>query len=755
MIHIWTSGSTYRRSFLLSSIIGVALLAVMVPPHIAFAQTQTAAQPPQTAAQPPKRPTIGVALEGGSALGFAHIGVLRWFEQHHIPIDYLSGNSMGALVGGLYATGKSPDEIQKLVEGMDWPLVLAGTTPYQDLAYRRKEDARAAQDDLAIGFKHGPTLPAGMSAGHQINLVIDRETLAYSSVKSFDDLPTPFRCVATELISGKAHVFSTGPIGRAMRSSMSLPAVFAPVHDGDRIYVDGGLVDNLPTDLARQMGPDVVIAIHLQIAPATADEIQSLFGVLGRTVSVVTAATELRGMEGADIVVKVDVQKFTTLDFEKADGLIQKGVEAAEEKSKILLPYALDQAAWDEYVARRDARKRASIGIPEFVKVEGTSADLDQKIQKFLQPLVGKPIDTPKLEASLTRLTGVGRFESATYALSETDGKVGLVVGVNEKVHAPPLLQIAFNVNGTQPDEVEFALGARLTNLDFTGFGSELRTDFMIGNVYGIESELYKKLSRTSRWFIAPRVAASSSAQWIYGNGDPKADYRVKRAAGGMDIGYALNRFSEVRAGYEIGYLSAHLKLGTPQFSSAEGKVGATRFVYTLDHVDDPVIPRQGYEGKLNFRWVDASPGATEGFPSIELTTGVFKTVSRPGSIFLVARGGSTVGYEQTGLPQYFLGSTSGLLAYGQNEVRGNQYFLFRTGYLHSLFALPPFLGGKVYGVGMYEVGKMYNAPGISKVPNDGAAGVIMRTVLGPVFVGGSVGDTGHATWLFSLGRVF
>ena len=747
MNSIWTSERTPRNSYLLSLVIGLALLITLTTSaHVALAQE---------ASQAHKRPTVGVALEGGGALGLAHIGVLRWFEQHHIPIDYLSGNSMGALVGGLYATGKSPDELERIVKHVDWPFVLGGGTPYSDLSYRRKEDARAAQGDLAVGFKHGLSLPSGLSAGHQINLIIDRETLAYSSVKSFDELPIPFRCVSTELISGKPHVFSTGPIGLAMRSSMSLPAIFAPVRDGDRIYVDGALVDNLPSDLARQMGPDVVIAIHLQVAPTTADEIQSLFSVLGQSITVGTAATEVRGMEAADIVVKVDVQKFTALEFDKADALIQQGMQAAQEKARVLQPYALDQAAWDEYVARRDARKQNAVGIPEFVRVEGTSDELDQKIQKFLQPLVGKPIDTPKLETYLTRLTGAGRFESATYGLTQTDGQVGLLVTVREKNYAPPLLQLAFDVNGTQPDDVTFAMGGRLTFLDVAGFGSELRMDFQLGHVYGIDAELYQRLSPTSRWFVAPHGTASSSAQWFYSNGDPKADYRIGRAVAGMDVGYALNRFSEVRAGYEVGYLNARLKLGIEQFSSVEGQVGASRFRFNIDHLDNPVIPRSGCAGQLAFHWVDTSPGAPEAFPSLELTTEFFKRVSAPGSVFLVARGGSTVGYEQTGIPQYLLGSTAGLLAYGPNEVRGNQYYLFRAGYLHRLLTLPPIIGGGLYAVTMYEVGKMYNAPGVSKLPTDGAAGLIMQTFLGPVFVGGSVGDTGHATWFFSLGRVF
>ncbi len=746
MNRICPSETTRYQSYFPSLRIGLVLFTLMMSPFIVFAQS---------AAQPPKRLTIGVALEGGGALGLAHIGVLRWFEQHHIPIDYLSGNSMGALVGGMYATGKSPDDLERLVKGMDWPLVIGGETPYQDLSYRRKEDVRAVQNDLIIGFKHGTTLPSGLSSGHQISLVIDRETLPYSAVKSFDDFPIPFRCVSTELISQKAHVFSSGPIGFAMRSSMSLPGIFDPVRDGDRLYVDGALVDNLPTDLVRDMGPDVVIAIHLQVAPVTADEIRSLFSVLGAAITVDTANTEFRGMEAADIVVKVDVQKFTSLEFNKAEALIQQGMKAAEEKAKVLLPYALDQAAWDEYVAQRNARKKGPAGIPQFVKVEGTSTDAEKKIQKYLQPMVGKPIDTPQLEAYLTRLTGLGTFDNASYGLTQNDGQLGLLVTVREKTYAPPFLEPALAVNGTEPDNVTFTVGGRLTFLDIAGYGSEWRTDFAIGNTYGISTEFYKRFSQTTRWFFAPRVEASNAAQWIFSHGDPKADYRLGKVMFGTDIGYAISRFSEVRSGYEIGYLNANLKLGTPQFSSVKGQVGASRFRAVTDHLDDPIIPRQGYFGELNFHWVNTSPGAPEAFPTLDARTEFFKPVSRPSSVYLVASGGSTLGYDQTGIPQYFLGGPSGLAAYGQNEVRGDQFYLFRAGYLHKLVSLPPFLGKAVYADAFYEIGKMFNAPGVSKLPNDGAAGLIVRTALGPVFVGGSVGDTGHATWFFALGRIF
>src|SRR5437016_4831983 len=158
------------------------------------------------------RPKIGVALEGGGALGLAHIGILEWFEDHHIPIDYIAGTSMGGLVGGLYATGKSPKELQDIVEQQQWDIIIGGKTPYEDLSYRRKEDAHDYATFIQLGLKKGLYLPAGLNAGHQINLLIDRETLPYANLKSFDDLPIPYRCVATDLVSGKEVVFKDGSL---------------------------------------------------------------------------------------------------------------------------------------------------------------------------------------------------------------------------------------------------------------------------------------------------------------------------------------------------------------------------------------------------------------------------------------------------------------------------------------------------------------------------------------------------------------
>src|SRR2546429_3068019 len=203
-------------------------------------------------------------------MGLAHIGVLKWFEEHHIPVDYVAGTSMGGLVGGFFATGMSPADMRQLIEHVDWDEVLSDRTPYQDLSFRRKEDQRAYPNALVLGLRKGLYLPAGLNAGHQIGLLIDRETAPYFGLSSFDALPVAFRCVATDLVSGREFVFKDGSLAQALRATMSIPGEFTSVHDGQRDYVDRGMVYNLATDVVRQMSADIAIAVHLETQPIEA-----------------------------------------------------------------------------------------------------------------------------------------------------------------------------------------------------------------------------------------------------------------------------------------------------------------------------------------------------------------------------------------------------------------------------------------------------------------------------------------------------
>ncbi|HJZ63944.1 MAG TPA: patatin-like phospholipase family protein [Candidatus Acidoferrum sp.] len=734
------------------------LLGLLWLAHSTLVQAQEPSNAPATpeqAAPEKARPKIGVALEGGGALGLAHIGVLEWFEDHHIPVDYVAGTSMGGLVGGLYATGKSPEELKKLVEAQNWDMIIGGATPFEDLSYRRKEDTRAYPNKILFGLKKGFSLPAGLNAGHQITLLIDRETLSYSKLKSFDDLPIPFRCVATDLVSGKSEIFQDGSLPLALRATMSIPGLFSPVRTGEKVYVDGGLLGNLPSDVVRKMGAEVVIAVHLETAPVKPEEIQSVFSVLGQSIETVIRDNELRGLAGADLIVNVDLREFTSIDYPKADKIIEAGTQATQAKEKILTPYSLKDAAWTEYLQARAARKETSVPVPQFVKVEGTDPKTAKHMEEFLASLAGKPIDNSKLNKLLTRLTGFGKFDWAGYQIIDQGNQSGLLITVHEKNYAPPYLQLGFEVDGSESGDVNFTQAARLTVQDKFGYRSEWRTDVLFGNTYGIASELYRPFTSTTRWFFAPRLSASDTNFKLYRQNDPLAIYRIDKASAGLDLGFGFSRFAEVRFGYETGTYNAKLRLGTPEFPPLSGRAGDFRMAFFMEHSDDPIIPRRGYQIDTLFRYFDASPGATDNFPSLNLRLSYYQPVSKPGSIFFNAEGASTFGYSHTGLPQFFLGGPGRLSAYGTNELFGNQYYVFRTGYLHDLFTLPTFLGKKIYATASFEFGKMYGFANQSGFPSDVAAGVVAQTALGPMFLGGSVGESGHQKWFFQLGHVF
>lgn len=701
---------------------------------------------------PLRRPTIGVAFEGGGAFGLAHVGVLEWFEAHHIPVDYVAGTSMGALIGGLYAVGKSPAELRTLTQEMDWDLVLGGSTPYRNLTFRRREDLRAYPNSFLIGLRHGVRLPPGLNAGQQITLLMDRETMAYSEVKTFDELPIPFRCVATDLVSGQPYVFADGPLAEALRATMSIPGFFTPIRVGEHVFADGGIVNNLPTDVVRQMGADVVVAVHLDERELGAADIQSMFQVVGRTIDLGIIANEARGLAAADIAVSVDVSKLSAMDYASGDTFIAKGREAAEAAGPALRPYALADDAWAEYLQSRRARQRHITPRPQFVRVEGTDARAARHLESFLAPFVGKPIDGPRLDRDLTRLSGIGKYSRVGYRIVREDGREGLLITVEENDYAPPMLQPGFELDGSDVGSVGFTLGARLTVMDMGGYRSEWRTDVSIGSVYGLRSEYYRPLTASSKWFVAPEVGAASSTLRVDGKKDPIAEYRVGYVGGGVDLGYGFSRFVQARLGYEIGYLDADLRLGAPVLGDVRGQQSGPRLRVVYDQTDDPVIPRRGAAVDADLRWYVQSPGAPDGFRAGSIRVSRFQPITRPSSVFLVAEGGTTFGEMDTGRDLFSVGGAKGLLAYGTNELHGNEYVLLTGGYLRDLWRLPPFVGKKVYVVTQVETAKVGGEPGWA---SDVAVGLVAQTMFGPLFVGGSVGNEGHRRWFFKLGRVF
>ena len=700
-----------------------------------------------------KRPKIGLVLEGGAALGLAHIGVLRWLEEHRIPVSYVAGTSMGGLIGGLYATGHSPEDSRQLVEGIDWDQVLGGRTPFQDLSFRRKEDERDYPNSLEFGIREGVRFPEGFNSGHEVGLILDRVSLPYSGVKSFNELPIPFACVGTDLVDRKEYVFREGSLSTALRSTMSLPGIFSPVRTEGHIFADGGLLNNLPVDVARSMGADLVIAVHLQVKPLDPDQPLSSLSVLGNSISVVVAANEIRSMEKADILITVPLGEYASTDYEKSAAIIQKGYEAATGKAAVLSAFGVDETTWQVYLAERNRRRR-NVPIPRFMEVTGTKPQLVEQIKKKLSSNVDQPVDTDRLEDQLTGLTGMGRYSSIGYQMIEKNGQPGLEVTAHEKPYAPPTVRPLIVLDSSNI-HTRFKMGARITFYDVGRFGSEWRNDVILGSEKGIASEFYRPFGKGLHWFVAPRAFADSNNFDLYSKDTLTAEYRDRHAGGAADFGYAFGYRSELRLGYEIAHHSFSPIIGSPTLQSLSGRSGIAGLRYSLIGVDDAVVPRSGIIMFSRFQWWDANPGATHGFPVAETRLSVFKRLNEPSSIFLGAAGGSTLGHKQDGIPVFSLGGTPDLAAYGQNELLTNQYYLFRGGYIRQLLEMPPLLGDRIYLLLGGEVAKTFYNAAHPSLPFDGVAGVIVKTIFGPVTLGYSVGDTGHRRYYFRLGRVF
>jgi NTE family protein len=711
---------------------------------------------------PPKhekkdRPKLGLVLEGGGALGLAHIGVITWMEEHRIPASYVAGTSMGGLVGGMYATGLSPAEVRELINGIDWDQVLSGVTPFPDLSFRRKQDARDFPGQLEFGLRGGLKFPSGFNTGQEVNLVLDRVALPYSEIPSFNDLPIPFACVSTDLISGKPHVFRDGSLAFAMRSTMSLPGIFTPVRSGKHLYADGFMLDNLPVDVAKEMGADVTIAIHLETAPLDPNTDLSSFGVLGQSIAVMSNVNVIHSMELADVLVVVPLQKYTSLDYNKADAIIKLGYEAAASKATVLSGFSVSEAEWEDYLAKRNA-KRKTAQIPKFVEVTGTSPGLAKAMEKQMSKLVGQPVDSKKIDQDMMTIVGQGRFATATYSMVEKNGEQGLQVQAEQKSYAPPLVRPLILIDGSQFNNVLFSIGGRITFMDVGSYRSELRNDIIVGSQYELASEYYHPFTTTSNWFIAPRFGVNSQQLNLYSGNTLQASYRLRQVLGGLDTGYGFGRTGEFRLGYEGGYEKITPEIGNiPTLPVTSGTTGDVRIQYQMINVDDPVIPRAGTNLLMYTKGFNTNPAAPGPFPVSEIQAQHFFRLSAPTSIYVSAFGGSSYGYK-TGVPSFSLGGSQYLVAWSTNELLTNQYFLGQIGYIRQLLKLPPFLGSSVNLLGLFEVGKTYklqNGPNPPRLPIDGAAGLLVDTIFGPVEIAGAVGDYGHGRFFFRIGRTF
>jgi NTE family protein len=731
---------------------------------LALSSTLIAAQDPSRQqpgpTQPASRPRIGLALSGGGALGLSEIGVLQWMEQNHIPVDRVAGTSMGSIIAAMYATGMSPEEIQKFADNVDWDDALLPEPTYRKLGYRRKQDRRDYQIQAALGLKHGLNGPNGFNSGHGVGLLLDRIAFPVSGIASFDDLPIPFRCVATDMLSGDRVVLRDGSLATAVRASLAIPGVFTPVKINGRVLADGGMVENIPVETVREMDADTVIAIDLSVSFGEQEQLETLTGVLSRALDVMLLQNERRSLALANAVVTVDTGNLSIDDYDRLHDLIKLGYKSAANQSATLLPYAIkDDAEWQQYLATRAARRRPQPKAVQSVVVEGGDSDQDSRLEQSLKSFTSGPLDPPKLDLSkletqLTRIAGEGEFDRLGYEGFTQDGVPALRVTAHEKTYGPPFVDLAVNVDGSGVAAFDFSAGARITFMDVEHHGGEWRNDLLLGSSNLAASEFYQPLGDT-HLFVAPYVFASKLPRNEFAGETRVAVFGDERAGGGFDLGFNTGQRSEIRLGYEIFDGKLAPLIGSAALASVTGSTGEFRARYVWDGQDSPEVPSRGMRVVANLSRVLQSPSFVHPIAQLDVQTSTFVPTGPKTSLFFLASGGTTFHGTAGPFQVFTLGGNFHLGAYLPQEFVGNHYVYSSFGFRRQLYHLPQLVGGKIYWGGWYEAGSAFNDPGTIVVRGSFNLGVIAETIVGPIALATSVSPTGESRVNLSIGRLF
>ncbi len=711
---------------------------------------------------PPKRPRVGLVLSGGGARGFAHVGVIKVLEENHIPVDYIAGASMGALVGALYATGRTPAEMENLIETLDWDELLRGKPTFDNLNYRRKEDRRNLPGAITLGGKKtNLRLPSSLNPGQEIGLALDRLMLPYGTETNFDNLPIPFRAVATDLVNAETVVLKNGSLAQALRATMAIPGVFAPVELNGKILADGGILNNIPTDVAKEMGADIIIVVNIETQLGDRTSLQDLVGILGQTFYVATVENSRRSLRQADFIVAPDLKNYGTFDFKAGREIVELGYAGAQAKVALLKSLALDDEDWAKYLASRQTKARPSIEpIPEFTAIEGTdNPKAKRKIERKLDDKYeNKPLDENALAKDLTELTGTERFDNLGYGTTRRGDQTGLLVRVydpKERTERTTLLEVGADVNNADTDDVNFNARARLTFYDVGGDGSEWRSDFSLGSRTFLGTEFYRPFANT-RFFVAPNAFYEDRRVGFYAGGERQAEYSFQTAQIGIDFGFSASRNSELRVGYSIGNLKAARRIGdVPLVSDVKGKTSFASLRWNYDTRDNAQIPTRGIELRNSLNYYFDAPGASGDFAQAESRFNAFRAVGDKNVVFGFGGAGTTFGERAPLFQQFTLGGLFNVGGYGSQEFRASNYLSGGFGALRETFSLPPYIGGKLYLGGWYEAGGAFEAFKNANLRQSVTGGAVLQTRIGPIFLGGSVNERGRGRFYFSLGRFF
>jgi len=718
-----------------------------------------------------KRPKICLALSGGGARGFAHVGVLKTLEALNVPIDCIAGTSMGAVVGGLYAAGLSATEIEQRLDALKLNDIALDRVDRRSLPQSLREEDEQYPLGATVGVSNnGVRLPTGVVQATQFLELLQNWTAKIPSDIDFDRLPIPFRAVATDLENGKMVVFDKGPLHTAIRASMAAPGVFAPIQVNGRMLTDGGLVRNLPVDIARSMGADIVIAVNIGTPLLPRDQLQSFFNISQQMVNILTeqnVETQKASLRSTDILIEPDLGSISFMDFGRsaeASVVGQKAALAIQGKLAALsLPPHL-------YVAQQQARLNPQLPTIKigFVDVASNGLVPEADIRRQLGIAIGSTYNAEEINRKLAILNNSREYDSINHELVQRGGEYGVRINANGRNWGPHFLRFGLALSSGLDGNGGYRLqiGHRRPWLNESGL--KWRNDFEFGDTLYAHSELRQPLFAREGMYAAPYLDFRQSNRNLYQGDTRIAEYNLRSEQVGMDLGIPLGAQStlgEARIGVEASRLFVRPSIGGllsqgPDGSfklvplpSAELKQVGLKAAFVIDQLDAPVFPREGY--KLDSRV----------FFGLEQTQGKFQELET-NALWAHSIGShsinlkfSAAGLFQSGDAISGLGSTLGgfqqLSAYQQDQFSGNYKLYGSATYL--LRAVNFDLAGQSLFLGSsLEIGNTWDKRseisfGSTRKSLSLFAG--FSSFLGPIYLGFAIGDNGNKSIFFQLGR--
>jgi NTE family protein len=732
-----------------------SILAAVVFPIAGLAASADEAPAPTAE----KRPKICLVLSGGGARGAAHVGVIKVLEQYRVPIDCIAGTSMGALVGGAYASGMSVEDMEKIIAGISVEKLFREKPPRQELAMRRKADDYRNYVGPEIGTGAGAAiLGKGVVTGVQLETVL-RELSRVQGYHKFDELPIPYRAAATDLVTGKAVIFSDGDLANVMRASMSVPGAVAPADYAGMILVDGMLTSNLPVDAARAMGADIVIAVNVGTPLLKREQLNSILGVAGQMLSILTeqnVQASLASLKPTDILISPELGDYSTGDFDNLPKISPLGEVAARKVADRLALLSLPPA---EYAALRQRQQVAiapDLRPVDEIRFNPLTHVNPEAAHAVMETTVGKPLVQRQLDADMRRLYGTGDLEHVNYRLLEEPGKRVLVVDAVEKAWGPNYLRLGIGLSSDFSRETYFNVLATHRMTWLNSLGAELRTDAQLGFNNSLRMEFYQPFDVRGIFFIAPRAEVRSDRLNLYSGDQRVAVYNVGSGTAGVDLGLQSAQYGELRVGVEGGTVIPRLDTGPPFLgqSGAHYAQDGIRTRLRFDRLDNVNFPRQGWAADLELYDSMTSLGAVDAYDKWYATGNAAYSFGEH-TVRLNLTAGGHLGSNP--LPAYDQFQWGGFLrqsGYATGQLVGASLQYGQVVYIHRLVRGGLFDGA--YGGVSLEVGN-YGSPLVpsntSGLLKSMALFVGADSLVGPVYFGYGRAADGQGSFYFYLGR--